>query len=68
VIEKESILNDSLSIQIEMSFGSSETDVNEFAVKPRGFLFLSRQETTVTPVGKEPRACLKFLVLSLFIL
>ena len=54
MIEKESILNDSLSIQIEMSFGSSETDVNEFAVKPRGFLFLSRQETTVTPVGKEP--------------
>ena len=43
--------------QTSTSGGSSETDVNEFAVNPCGTPAASRVVTTVTPVTKQPSAC-----------
>ena len=45
-----------LAIQTSSKGGSSDTEVKEFAVKPRGFPSLSMVVTTVTPVMKVPKA------------
>ena len=43
--------------QTSTSGGSSETEVNEFAVNPCGAPPAPRVVTTVTPVTKQPSAC-----------
>lgn len=49
-------LADALAMQANTSGGSSDTDVKEFAVKPRGVPSSARVATTVTPVTKLPSA------------
>src|SRR5215475_7686333 len=44
------------AMQTSTSGGSSETEVKELAVKPRGRLSSSMAVTTVTPVTKQPKA------------
>src|SRR5262252_9689837 len=48
-----------LSTQNSTSGGSSETEANEFAVRPYRSPLSSVVVTTVTPVVKAPTACLK---------
>src|SRR5262249_14400537 len=45
-----------LAMQTRISGGSSDTEVKEFAVKPRGVPSGCSVVTTVTPVAKAPRA------------
>ena len=53
---------DSLAMHTSNMGGLSDTDVNEFAVKPRGFPSGSVVVTTVTPVVKAPKASRSDLV------
>ena len=46
----------SFAMHTNIRGGSSDTDVNEFAVKPRGFPSSSTVVTTVTPVANVPSA------------
>src|SRR5215470_3899441 len=48
-----------LSTQNSTSGGSSDTEANEFAVRPYRWPASSQVVTTVTPVVKAPTACLK---------
>src|SRR5215470_11677197 len=50
-----------LAMHTRTSGGSSDTEVKEFAVKPRGVPSGCSVVTTVTPVAKAPRAWRKAL-------
>jgi hypothetical protein len=53
-------------MQINISGGSNETDVNELAVNPRGVPSISQVVTIATPVTNLPNAFL-YSKLSIFI-